>query len=184
MSLDKIIQLRRSIRKYKNKKPDWRTIIECIDSMRYTPMAGGSFTPKFILVSKEDKIYKIAQATQQEFVATANYILVVCSKPTRTIVSYGNRGKVYIRQQAGAAIQNFLLKLTERGLSACWVGHFVERLIKTELKIPEGVHIEAIIPIGYAAEKPREIERVDLDNCLYFEEYKNKQMKTHKKVNA
>jgi len=116
MSLDKIIHLRRSIRKYNDKKPDWRTIIECIDAMRYAPMAGGNFTLKFILVSEESKIQRLAQAAQQKFIATAHYVVVVCSKPRRTINSYKNRGKVYVRQQAGAAIQNFLLKLTEKGL--------------------------------------------------------------------
>lgn len=184
MNLDKAIKTRRSIRKFKNKKPDWRTVIECIDSMRYAPMAGGVFSLKFILVSDLDKIDRIAQYCQQPFVRTAEYLVVVCSKPRSTINSYGNRGKIYIRQQAGAAIQNFLLKIHEKGLASCWVGSFVERLIKNELKIPADVHIEAILPVGYSKEKPKEKQRVNIDGCLYFEEYENKQMKSHKKVNS
>jgi nitroreductase len=182
MDLDKIIKTRRSIRKYKNKTPDWRKIIECIDSMRYAPMAGGIFTLKFILVSDKEKILKLAHAAQQPFVGSADYVVVVCSNPSRTINSYGEHGKIYTRQQAGAAMQTFLLKLHENSLASCWIGYFVKNQIKTLLKIPEEVQVEALFPIGYANEKPSEKNRVDLDGCLYFEEYKNKQMRYIKKI--
>jgi len=182
MDLDLIIQSRRSIRKYKNSKPDWRTIIECIDAMRYAPMSGGIFTLKFILVSDKEKINKLAKAAQQQFISTAKYVVVVLSKPNRTINAYGKRGENYIKQQAGAAIQNFLLKAHEKGLATCWVGHFVENMIKTVLKIPEELTVEAIFPIGKANEKPKPKSLAELDSFLYFEEYENQQMRKIKKI--
>jgi len=184
MNLDKIIQSRRSIRKFKNKKPDWRDIIECIDAARYAPMAGGSFSLKFILVSDPEKIEQLAECTQQQFVKTAQYVVVFLSVPTRTINAYGKQGEIYVRQQAGAAIQNFLLKIVEKGLSTTWVGYCVEDAVKRTLKIPEEAQIEAMFPIGYAAEKPRRREYIDFDSCLYFEEYKNKKMKNIKTITS
>lgn len=184
MGLDNIIQSRRSIRAYKTKSPDWRNIIEAIDTMRYAPMAGGMFTLKIILVSDEEKIAKLQKASQQDFVGTAKYVVVVCSKKNRTIKAYAKKGETYVRQQAGAAMQNFLLKLTEYKLATCWVGHFVESSVKTTLKIPDDVDVEALFPIGFAAKKPHTREKVDLDNCLYFDEYENKQMKEYKKINT
>lgn len=184
MNLDKIIKTRRSIRKYKNKTPDWRTIIECIDSMRFAPMAGGIFTLKFILVTDENKIQKLADCSQQHFIASAKYVVVVCSKPTRTLNSYGERGQRYTLQQAGSAIQNFLLKLHERGLATCWIGAFSDSMVKHTLKIPDDVQVEALFPIGYAAEKPHEKLKTELDSCLYFDDYKNKKMKHIKKINC
>jgi nitroreductase len=184
MSLDAIIQARRSIRKYKNKKPDWRDIIECIDSMRYAPMAGGNFTLKFILVSDKDKIKKITESAQQEFIGTAEYLVVVCSNSSRTVNAYGEKGHNYVRQQAGAAIQNFLLKLTEKKLATCWIGYFVESMVKEVLKIPKETQVEAIFPIGYPNEKKYTKEKVDLDNALYFDEYGHKQMKKNKSIDA
>ena len=50
MELDKTIKSRRSVRKFKDKKPNWRDILDCIDSMRYTPMAGGNFTLKLFIM--------------------------------------------------------------------------------------------------------------------------------------
>lgn len=182
MELDKAIKERRSVRKFKEKKPDWRDILDCVDSTRYTPMAGGNFTLKIILVDNEEKIEKLADAAQQEFLAETKYVLVVCSDPTRTVNAYGDRGYSYCRQQAGAAIQTFLLKLTQAGLATCWVGHFIDEQVKRALKIPEKINVEALLPIGYESKKPITRDtKANLDNALFFNEYKNKKMKKVRK---
>ncbi len=185
MDLDKAIKSRKSVRKFKNKKPDWREIIECIDFARYTPMAGNNFTVKFILVDDKEKIQKISDSAQQPFISQAKYVVVVCSDPSRPKNAFGKRSEAFVRQQAGAAIQNFLLKIQEIGLSTCWVGYFVEEQIKRELKIPEGVQIEAVLPIGYEFEKQKTRRvKIDLDRILYFNKYKNKKMKSPKKLDV
>src|SRR3990172_3189658 len=122
MELDKAIKGRSSVKKFNSKKPDWRDIIEAIDAARYAPMAGGNYTLKFILVSDEEKINQIAQACQQDFISQVSYVVVACSNASRTTNSYGKQGEVYVRQQAGAAMENFMLKLQDFGLSTCWVG--------------------------------------------------------------
>lgn len=182
MNLDQAIQSRKSIRKFKDKKPNWRDILECIDSVRYAPMAGNNFSLKFILVSDKEKIQKIADASQQPFVSQTHYIVVVCSNPSRTINAYEKRGEKFLKQQAGAAIQNFLLKVQEVGLSTCWIGYFVESIIKRELKIPENINVEALFPIGYEFGKTKTKTKIDLDRILYFEKYGNKKMKNPKKL--
>ena len=110
--------------------------------------------------------------------------MVVCSTTSRTINSFGKRGKIYLRQQAGAAIQNFLLSIEEKNLSTCWVGHFVDEQIKRELKIPDNVNIEALFPIGYEFKKETPKTKVNLDRILYFKQYGNKKMKRPKKLNV
>lgn len=184
MELDKAIHSRKSVKKFKDKKPDWRDIIECIDSARYTPMAGGDFTLKFILVDDKEKIQKISKAAQQSFISQVYYLIVACSTTSRITNSFGKRSEVYLKQQAGAAIQNFLLKIEEKGLSTCWIGHFIDEQIKRELKIPDNVNIEAIFPIGYEFKKQRPKRKVELDRILYFKQYGNKKMKTPKKLDV
>ena len=182
MNLNQAIKNRRSVREFKSKKPDWRDILECVDSMRYTPMAGGNFTLKFILVDDKEKIEKLAKAAQQDFILDAQYVLVVCSNPSRTVNSYGERGEKYCRQQAGAAIQNFLLKIVEAGLSTCWVGHFVDEQVKRELKIPDNIEVEAMLPIGYEIKRSSKRRiKSDLDKTLFFNTYGNPQMKKIRK---
>ncbi len=184
MELNKAIQNRHSVRKFKTKKPDWRNIIECIDAARYAPTAGDNYTLKFILVDDKEKIQKLADSSQQNFISQAQYIVVVCSDTSRTTNAY-EKGKIFCRQQAGAAIQNFLLKIQEKGLATCWIGAFVESLVKEELKIPANIQVEALFPIGYEFEKPRTRRaKIDLDNILYFNKYKNKKMKNPKKLDV
>lgn len=177
MELDKAIQKRKSVRRYNSKKPDWRDIIECIDAARYAPMAAGNFTPRFVLVDDEEKIQKIAEATQQDWVSKIKYIIVVCSNAKRTNLGFKEKGKTYVRQQAGAAIQNILLKIEEKGLSTCWVGHFVEEIVKRVLKIPEDIQVEALLPIGYEFRKEKPKTKINIDHVLYFNEYSNKRMR-------
>ena len=184
MDLDKAIKERRSARKFKSKKPDWRDIIEAIDSMRYAPMAGNLFTLKFILIDDKEKIQKIADCCQQNFIAQAHYIVIVCSDPKMLINAYENKGEIYCRQQAGAAIQNFLLKIEEKKLATCWVGYFEENMVKRELKIPAGINVEAVFPIGYEQGKTLKRRKIELDACLFFNEYKNKHMKKPGKINV
>jgi nitroreductase len=184
MQLDKAIKERHCVRKFSNKKPDWREIIECIDAARYAPMAGGNFTLKFVLVDDEKTIRKLADAAQQDFISDAKYVVVVCTNPSRTKNAYGGRGEKYCRQQAGAAMENFFLKIQEKKLATCWVGHFVDRLVREALKIPEDVDVEAMFPVGYEFNKRPLREKIELDNVLYFYEYKNKKMKKKEKLDV
>lgn len=178
MELDKTITSRSSVKKFSKKKPDWRKIIEAIDMARYSPMAGNLYSLKFILVSDKEKIKKLSETSEQEFVADAQYVVVVCSNPSRTLNAYEERGENYLRQQAGAGIQNFLLKLEDFGLATCWIGHFVDEKVKNILKIPKEINVEAFFPIGYESgiAKTKQKRKIDLDRILYFEEYGKSRM--------
>ncbi len=185
MDIDKAIKERHSVRSYKSKAPDWRDIIKAIDSARLAPLAGNIPTLKFILVAEKDKIQQIADACQQDFVGTAKYLVVVCTDANQTARSYDNRGNRYCSQQAGAAIENFLLKLTDLGLAACWVGAFLEQQVKRILQIPEDIIVEGLFPIGYEMPpKAKQKPKPRLDEILYFDKWKNKYMKPIKKVEA
>jgi len=185
MELDRVIKTRRSVRKFSHKTPNWRDILEAIDSARFAPMAGGIYTLKFIVVSDKNTIQKLASATQQPFVGQAQYVVVVCSKAMRAIDTYGEQAEDWVKQQAGAGIQNFLLKLTEKGLSTTWVGYFVEKIVKVILNVPEDVNVEAMFPIGYEIEKPKTKKaKIDLDRILYFEKYDHKRKRKDKYIDV
>lgn len=177
MQLKEAIQARQSIKKFSDKKPDWRKIIHAIDSARYAPMAGNNFSVKFILVRDEKKIEELVKASQQDLVRTS-YVIVVVSDDEKVKKLYDERGKGYAKQQAGAAIQNILLSLTDLGLDACWVGHFYEQQIKSALEIPENMSVEALIPVGFRSKAfaHTKASKTELDNLLYFDEWKNKKM--------
>ena len=184
MELNKAIQFRKSVRKFNSKKPDWRDIIECLDAARYAPMAGGNYTLKFILIDDKKTIQKLADAAQQSFISQAQYVIVACTNSSRTINAYEEKGEKYCRQQAGAAIQNFLLKIQEKELATCWIGQFVDDLVKRAISAPENIDVEALFPIGYEYKKEKPKRKIDMDRILYFQKYGNKKMKNPKKLDV
>ncbi|MEK6842617.1 MAG: nitroreductase family protein [Nanoarchaeota archaeon] len=177
MQLDEAIKGRKSTKKFSHRKPNWRDIIECVDAARHAPLAGGIPTLKFILISNKEKINQIAEACQQNFVSDVSYVIAVVSNHSLTVKYSGQRGEIYARQQAGAAIENFLLKIEEKKLAACWIGHFNEKQIKRELKVPENANLEAVIPVGYEFKKEKPSRKPSIDFSLNFEKYGNKKMK-------
>lgn len=185
MDLDKAIKERHSCRRFSTKKVKWQDIIEVIDTANLIPLAGNIPSLRFILVDEKDKINHLAETAQQDFVGEVDYIVVVCSDPAQMERSYGKRADMYLRQQAGAAIENFLLKITDMGLASCWIGAFSEETVKDILQIPENVKVEALLPIGYEMPpKSKQRKKLDLDNILFFNIWKNKYMKPKRKPEA
>ncbi len=173
MTLDSIIKSRRSIRKFKsNKKCKPQNIFDIMNSARMAPCAGGIFSVRLILVEDKNVKKKIAEACLgQNFIVDSSYVVVVVSERKQTERLYGKYASVALRQQAGAAIQNMLLKATELKLACCWVGSLDEQALKRILRVPENVDIEAVIPIGYAAEKAKERKLPSLNSIVKSEKY-------------
>jgi len=151
--------------------------MEALELARLAPLAGNISTLRFILVQEQDKIQKLAEASQQSFIANTDCVVVVCSDPAQITRSYGEKAEKYARQQAGAAIENLLLKLTAQGLATCWVGAFYDDQVKSILGIPEDIEVEAIFPIGYEMpQKSKQRVKPDLTNIVYYDTWKNKHM--------
>ncbi len=184
MEFDDVVNARKSVRKFKSQKPNWKDIISAFESALKIPLAGNIPCIKFILVDDSKLIRQISKSCQQDFIANAHYVVVVCSDPTDIIRSYGEIGDRYVAQQAGAAIEHFLLKLADLGLGGCWVGAYVEDQIKRVLNIPAQIKIEAVIPVGYSMDKSSVKRKPDLDRSLRFNDYSNKFMKKRVKVEA
>lgn len=177
MELDKVLKERHSVRKFSTKEVSWRDILEAVDAARLAPLAGNKQCMRFIVVNEKEKIEKIATACQQNFIALARYVVILCTDQSQVVRSYGERGEMYCRQQAGAAIENFLLKITELGLATCWVGAFSDSTIRHILRIPESIFIEAVLPIGYEMPpKSEQRHKPPLQDMLWFNTWRIKRM--------
>jgi len=174
MDLDKAIKERHSVRRFKTKKPDYVKILEAIDAANKAPLAGNIPTLRFILVSDKEKIQQLAEAAAQDFVATVHYSVVVCSDVENCTRTYEERGEMYSAQQAGAAIENFLLKITDSKLATCWVGAFSEKTVKRILQIPNHLKVEGIFPIGYEMGTVKQRTKPSIDSMIYFDSWGNK----------
>jgi len=177
MGFDSLTAKRHSARAFTSRKVDWRDIIKAVDCAIQAPSAGNIQALRFILVSDKEKIKRLAEAAQQDFIAQAQHVVAVCSEIKQVEKLYDERAEMYLRQQAGAAIEHFLLKITELGMASCWIGAFADELVKSILEIPGDSDVEALLPVGYELGKARRRPKASLDSVLYFEKYKNRYMK-------
>ena len=175
MELDKIIRKRKSVRSFTATNPSWKYISDAIESTLQNPFAGNHNNLKFLIIEDEEIIKKISKIAEQSWISQAGILIVVCSNDAQLESLYGERGRIYSRQQAGAAIQTLLLKLVDLGLSSCWVGAFTDEILKEALNIPQHIQIEAIIPVGYEnpEHKKSKPHKKELENSIFWENWNN-----------
>lgn len=173
MQFDEIIKKRKSVRAFRKRKASWKDILEAVDAALQGPYAGAHNNLKFLIVENPATIKEISKHSEQHWITQAGILIVVCSDDTHLEKEYGERGRIYCRQQAGAAIATILLKLVDLGLSACWVGAFTDEYVRATLNIPAHINVEAIIPVGYEApEKAKhEKRKKSLESSLCWEKW-------------
>ena len=175
MELKEALDKRHCIRKFKLKSCNAQDIVTIMDSALKAPCAGGLFSVRMILVEDKETKAKLSEAAlDQDFIAKVSHVVVVCSDGKQTRKMYGKYSDAYLRQQAGAAIENMLLTATDLGISSCWVGAFDENAVKRVLQIPDDVSVEAILPFGYADGKSRTKNKPDLKAVVRMENYAQK----------
>ncbi|MFH1823561.1 MAG: nitroreductase family protein [archaeon] len=182
MPVEKLMEKRMSIRKYSSRPIDFNKIAEICNVARLTPCASNIPTVKIVIIADKDKIKEITQATQQPFVGGARTIILVCSDLKNLKRIHGEEGiSIYSRQQAGAAIQNMLLKITELGLASCWVGWFDKNAIKRICKIPDNIQIEAVLPLAHPLnKKAKPKKKIGLKEICFYEKWNQKEKKIEK----
>lgn len=170
------ISLRRSVRRYLDVPVEFEKVGSILNAARLAPSAGNVQDCRFILVTKEDIRKKIAEAClKQYWMQDAPLHIVVVSHPQKVASFYGEKGeKVYCLQGSGAAVENILIAAADQGLGSCWVGAFEEGMLRKALKIPADALPQAVITIGYAAEKPKMPQKFKIENVAFIEEYGNR----------
>jgi len=167
------IKTRRSIRKFKDKAVDWDKVVQILEAGRMAPSAGGVQNWKFVVIRNEKDKKKIAQAClNQEFITQADVVIVVLADPEKSETYYGKRGsRLYSIQNCAASIQNMLLAAHDIGLGSCWVGAFDEDAVRRVTMCPEHIMPQAVIPIGYPNESPKQPAKLRIEHIVYLEKY-------------
>jgi len=177
MEFDEVIKNRRSIRNFEDRNVSIGSILKILEHGLWAPRSGNIQDWEVIIVQKKEIKFAIAEACiGQYWITKAPYVLVFCSKPSKTKITYGKRGELYSIENGSAAIQNILLSAENEGLGSCWVGAFDEEAIKKIVRVPNEFKILAIIPIGYYTEKPAAPKRPNLRRIVSFEKYDNREI--------
>jgi|SRR3989344_3304666 len=184
MDFQEVLKKRASIRKFSSKKPRIEEVIKAIEASNLAPSPGNMAILHYIIIEKPETIEKISQACAQEFVGEAQFVVIICSKPNNVERAYDKRAARYVKHYVGAAVENFLLHITDQGLASCWVGAFSEHEIRDIARIPEDIDIEVILPVGYkhSYDKTEQRSKRSVFERVYFEVWKNKHKVPKRKI--
>jgi nitroreductase len=169
METKDVIEGRRCIRKFKDKRISDKQLDELIDAMILAPSAGNMQSRKFYIVKNKEIKEKLAEAAlSQGFIAQVPVAIVICTDSSIS-TRYGKRGEIiYSLLDCGASIQNLLLRAYDLGLGGCWVGAFDEERVRKILSIPSNLRPVSIIPIGHPDESPSMPQRKSKKECCEF----------------
>src|SRR4030042_3135050 len=79
----------------------------------------------------------------------------------------------------GIAGEHFVLQAQELGLGTCWIGWFHVKKTHRFFNLPRDVRVCSMLAVGYASSalKPRIRRRKALDEILFYNSYKDRNMK-------
>ncbi|MBI4016599.1 MAG: nitroreductase family protein [Candidatus Aenigmarchaeota archaeon] len=175
MQTQECIKTRRSIRKFLPVPVEFEKLGRILDAGRLAPSAGNVQNWKFIVVTDDAKKRAVVDACVEQFwIETAPVLVVVCGDPVKVERLYGDKGAFYTIQNCAAAIENMLLTAHDMSIGSCWVGAFDDVKLRAALAIPDNVVPQAVLPIGYAEEKPIEPSHLTIENVVYLERYGNR----------
>ena len=170
MNIKKIIYLRKSIRKYKNKQIPEKIIKELLDAARKAPSAKNVQSHRYFIVNNKkikDKLIK-QKVFKQSFVKHAPLIIVCCADPSQypksTDVDETPVNYAYIDLSIATAF--LILRATELGLGTVYVAWVYRDKLKKALNIPKDFIVPFVIPVGYPAENPKPRGRKELNDII------------------
>jgi F420 biosynthesis protein FbiB-like protein len=199
-----LIKKRRSIRKFSPRHIDAAVIREILEAAQWAPSAHNAQPWRFIVLTdaalKRDLAEAMATARLADMTkdgvavevrenATKASIERFTSAPVLVVACFTMKDMPKrpdeLRQQCerdlavqslGAAVQNMLLVTHARGLGACWFSApcFCKETVRKVLKMPKDVEPQALIALGYPAEKPKAPSRKPLHSYAYFDGWSEK----------
>jgi nitroreductase len=176
--LDLIIS-RQSVRKYDNKPVEKEKLERIVEAGRMAPSACNAQPWKFVVVTDNQLIVKIAEAASAKligmngFVAQAPVILVIIREQPNMSSKVGGtiKNKDYSLIDIGIAAENICLQARAEGIGSCIIGWFDERQLKKLLSIPKPKRVELIITLGYSLSQPGEKKRKPAKETVSYNKY-------------
>jgi nitroreductase len=173
MELSEAIRNRRSIRRYRQRPVEDSLLCQLIDVARLAPSGGNMQQIRFVVVRTPDLVHKIFSHTgwgghvrprrSPEWGKTSPSAFIAVTASAENIA---NHKTVYA--DAGAAIQNMLLKAVELGLGTCWIGSFKEEDVSRILGLDADTKTMYLVAVGHPGENPVQEDISAGDSTKYY----------------
>jgi coenzyme F420-0:L-glutamate ligase / coenzyme F420-1:gamma-L-glutamate ligase len=197
------LRSRRSVRNYTEQPVSMGLVRELLETAVYAPSAHNAQPWRFIVLNEENQKHDVADAMGQVWMAelerdhipknvrwqTVNAsverfanapVLILACLSMEDMDKYPDAERQRTErdlavQSLAAAVQTLLLTVHAEGLGACWfcAPIFCKSAVREALGIPEEVEPQALITLGYPAEKPKSPERYPLDAVAFLGKWNN-----------
>lgn len=169
MDVFEVVRARRSVRAYLDTPVEAEKLEQILRAVNQAPSAGNLQAFEVYVVRRPDQRKGLCVAAGgQEFLEQAPLVLVFCAHATRSKNKYGARGEdLYCLQDATIACTFAMMAAVALGLSTVWVGAFDESGVSRLLNLPSAHRPVALLPVGYAAERPGPRGRRDLNELIH-----------------
>ena len=166
-----MVEARKSMRKYRPDGIPQEVLDRMLNAVELAPSAKNLQPYNIILVKDRERIKQLAATTRNmTFIEEAPLIAVIVADPSRAYAHLGgNESSFWI--DAAIAMEHLVLAAAAEGLGTCWIGAFREEEAREVLKVPQGLRIIGMTPIGFPAEVPQRKSRKNFKELLFFEEW-------------
>ncbi|MHA2232740.1 MAG: nitroreductase family protein [Candidatus Hodarchaeales archaeon] len=163
MEFSKVIQDRRSIRKYRPDAVSEEKLTRILDAARIAPTAANR-QPFHLIVVKNPRRY-LSDRVRQTWVLDAPIVVIAfCDSEKAWVRQWDSQDFSFV--DTAIAMDHLILAATAEGLGTCWVAANdpakLEELLPTELQMK----FVALTPIGYPVAEPAEKSRKDLSELI------------------
>jgi len=178
----RLVQSRRSIRKYLPDLIEREKIEMCLEAARLAPSAENTQTWRFVVIDEPELKARFAKEVFSgiyancRFAADAPVLILILAKIDFLPHQLGKQlqGIPFYFLDIGIAGEHLVLQAEELGLGTCWIGWFDVRKARKYFKIPRRYKVASLISLGYAERKPsREQVRKSLDQIAWFNRFED-----------
>ncbi len=156
----RIIELRRSVRRFKQGQVDPLVLKRLVDAARLGPSAVNRQALVFIAVTDPSLVRKIFET--QKFAAHLGGAgqPKPGEEPTAHILIARNEDLAITEtiRDVGAAAQTILMGACAYGLGATWLRSFDREKVSLILDLPERLTADSVIAMGWPGEKPKVVD--------------------------
>lgn len=151
MEFTQLIELRQSVRAFKDQKIDKASLLKILEAGRLAPSAVNYQPWRFILVDDDHLLEHIWLSYPRQWLKSAPQVILVCGDHSESWKRAADN-KDHCDIDAAIAIDHITLMAASLGIGTCWVCNFNPQIIRESFNLPENLEPIAIIPMGYPKE--------------------------------
>jgi nitroreductase len=157
--LERLVQDRRSVRRFLEEPVPREKITACLEAARLAPSAENVQPWRFVVLDDPAVRAEFSRAvfggiySPTRFAAKAPVLILVLSKPDIMANRLGKQvqGVAFHLIDIGIAGEHIVLAAQEQGIGTCWIGWFNPRRARKFFGIPRSYKPVAILAMGYPA---------------------------------